>query len=142
MRLPERAGSRQAGFTLVELMVTVLVVALLTAIAVPGYRNQVVKTQRSAAKACLAQYAQFMERYYTTQLTYVGADPDLGCAVEDNMNLHYSFGLVAGSATATGYRLAATPTTRFAERDKQCGTLTLDQAGTRGVSSGDVEVCW
>ncbi len=129
-----------SGFTLVELMVVVLVISILAAIAIPGYRSQVVSTHRGTAKACLAQYAQFMERYYTTQLTFVGADPDLGCAAEDSMPQNYTFDVVG--ATATAYTVRAVPTEAFAARDRQCGTLTLDEAGVRGVSEGSVDVCW
>ena len=129
-----------AGFTLVELMVVVLIVAVLAAIAYPGYRSHVVKTQRGAAKACLAQYAAFMERRYTTELTYTGAVPDLDCAVEGNMEQNYAF--TVPNPTATTYTATATPTTAFAARDTQCGTLTLTQAGVRNVSTGNTEDCW
>lgn len=136
----EAAPQRSAGFTLVELMVVVTIVAILGAIAYPGYRSHVVKTQRSAAKACVAQYAQFMERYYTTRLTYVDAAPVLGCASEGNMALNYAFSVTGVAATA--YTAQAVPTTAFAARDTQCGTLTLNQMGVRGVSSGSVADCW
>jgi type IV pilus assembly protein PilE len=53
---------RAAGFTLVELMVTVAIVAVIAAIAYPGYRAHVVKTQRGDAQACLEQYSAQMER--------------------------------------------------------------------------------
>lgn len=141
-RMNIRAGGAVAsGFTLVELMVVVLIISILAAIAVPGYRAQVVKTQRAAAKACLAQYAQFMERYYTTHLNYKNADPgDLACAVEDNMERHYTFTLTG--VTESKYTVNAVPTASFARRDRDCGTLKLDQAGVKGVSSGSVDVCW
>jgi type IV pilus assembly protein PilE len=125
-------------------MVVVLIVSILAAIAYPGYRSHVVKTQRAAAKGCLLQYAALMERYYTTQLTYVDAD-DLdvpGCAGEGNMPLNYTFSLVPADLTASTYTARAVPTTAFAARDTQCGTLTLDQAGVRGVSSGTLADCW
>lgn len=141
-RMFRLSSRRAAGFTLVELMVVVLIVSILAAIAYPGYRSHVVKTQRTAARACLAQYAQLIERYYTTQLTYVDAD-DLdppGCANEGNMPLNYTFSVA--SLSATGYSARAVPTEAFAERDTQCGTLTLDQAGVKGVSSGTVANCW
>jgi type IV pilus assembly protein PilE len=137
---PESTPQHVAGFTLVELMVVVTIVAILAAIAFPAYRSHVVKTQRSAAKACLSQYAQFMERHYTTQLTYVDAAPVLGCASEGNMPLHYAFSVTGLSATA--YTAQAAPTAAFAARDTQCGTLTLNQLGVRGVSPGSVADCW
>lgn len=131
---------RAAGFTLVELMVVVLVVAMLSAIAIPGYRSHVVKTQRAAAQACLAQYAMLMERYYTTYLTYDDIDEDPpgppGCADEGNMPLNYTFGL--DDLSATTFTAQAVPTETFAARDKQCGTLSLDQAGAH---PGELATC-
>jgi type IV pilus assembly protein PilE len=136
-------GARSRGFTLVELMITVGIVAILAAIAYPAYQQQVVKTHRSAAKACLAQYAQFMERYYTTTLTYVGAAPVLGCASEGQIANHYGFSVEDVGANA--YRVVATPTTSFAARDTRCGTLSIDNAGQRSAGTGsvdDVRYCW
>ena len=67
-----RIGHSQ-GFTLIELMVVVAIVAILATIAVASYEYAVTKSRRSAAANCLQERAQFMERYYTTNLTYVGA---------------------------------------------------------------------
>lgn len=140
-RKPDSSLARAAGFTLVELMVVVLVISILAAVAYPGYRNQVVKTHRSAAKACLMQYSQLVERYYTTNLTYVDADDlEPGCADEADVVNNYVF--TADTLTATTYRVVATPTEAFAARDTQCGALRINQAGQRTVSSGTPEDCW
>lgn len=134
-----------AGFTLVELMVVVLIVSILAAISYPGYRSHVVRTQRAAAAACLMQYAQLMERFYTTQLTYEGADEaggvaEPGCADEDSMPQHFTFEVDIPSATT--YTVSAVQTETFAQRDTRCGNLTLNQAGERGVSEGESGECW
>lgn len=135
---PRRSHS---GFTLVELMVVVLIISILAAIAYPGYRSHVVKTQRGAAKACLMQYSAFMERYYTTNLRYTDAAPgNLACALEGNMPDNYTF--TVPSISATAYEARATPTTAFAARDTRCGALTLNQAGVKNVTSGDKAECW
>ncbi|MGC4027467.1 MAG: type IV pilin protein [Steroidobacteraceae bacterium] len=132
------------GFTLIELLIAVTIVGILTAIAYPSYQRHVVKSQRSAAEACLSQYAQFMERYYTTSLTYVGAAPGvLGCAAESGMDANYGF-RVENLGTTT-YTAVAQPTAAFALRDARCGSLTLNQRGQRGAGSGstdDIKYCW
>lgn len=135
-------AARNAGFTLVELMVVVLVVAMLAAIAIPGYRSQVVKTQRAAAAACLVQYQHMVERLYTTELSYATAAtlPLPGCATEDGMDTRYGFNVTG--VTATAYTARAVPTSDFAARDTRCGTLTINQLGVRGVTSGDRDECW
>lgn len=134
--------SRNRGVTLIELMIVVLVIAILASVAYPSYRTQVVKTHRSAAKACLAQYAQFMERYYTTNLTYLGANPTLGCATEGGLDARYGFSVTA--ATASAYTVAATPTVSWASRDTLCGTLTLNERGVRTESgtASSIDECW
>ena len=61
-------GSR--GFTMLEILIAVVVVAILAAIAIPSYSAYLVRGQRAAAKAALQQAAQFMERNYTTYGCY------------------------------------------------------------------------
>jgi type IV pilus assembly protein PilE len=131
---------RKRGFTLIELMIVVAIIAIISAIAYPAYGTYVVKTKRGAAKACIGQYVAFMERYYTANLTYVGADPALDCAIEGKMALDYTFSI--GTPTATTYTVTAQRTTAFALSDTTCGNLTLTQAGARGVSAGTVAKCW
>lgn len=141
--IPNPVRRLQAGVTLVELMVVVVIIGILAGIAYPGYRNHVVKTQRAAAKACLLQYATFMERFYTTNLTYAGAAPgNLGCAIEGNMPDLFVFTAPSASLSATAYVVQAAPTSAHATRDTQCGTLTLNQAGVRGTSTGNTTDCW
>lgn len=129
------------GVTLIELMVVVAIVGILAAIAYPSYQRHVARTNRGVAAACLSQYAQFMERYYTTNLTYVGAAPVLGCRLENNLNLRYT---IAVSNLAQGtYTLQATPIGTQASVDTRCGTLILDQSGARTVSgAAAVTECW
>ncbi len=104
-------------------------------------RRYVARTHRNAAKACLSEYAQFMERYYTTNLSYAAANPNLACATESNMNERYTF---AASNLAQGtYTVTATPIGTQASRDTQCAALGLDQAGVRAASgSGGASHCW
>lgn len=67
---PPRAARPGSGFTLVELLVTMTLVAVLAAIAYPSYRAQIQKTRRADAQAVLQQSAQFMERLYTENVKY------------------------------------------------------------------------
>ena len=101
----------------------------------------VARTNRGAAAACLSQYAQFMERYYTTRLTYIGAAPALGCTTQNNLNRHYTLAVI--DPLAGTYTLRATPIATQASVDARCGTLSIDQSGARSVSgSAPVTECW
>jgi type IV pilus assembly protein PilE len=132
---------RQAGITLIELMTVVTIIAILSAIAIPSYQSYVVRTQRSAAKACLSEYAQFMERYYTSNLTYVGAAPSPGCKTDGGLDQRYTFDI--GTPTQKTYTASATPVGTQATKDAKCGTLSITQDGTRGASgTGGVAACW
>lgn len=134
----------QIGFTLIELLIVVAIVAILSAIAYPSYNSYIVKTHRAAATACLSEYANYMERYYTTNLRYDHdtsatpvANPDINL---DCMNQTAQFyGYDFGTPTANKYTVTATPKSTEAK----CGTLTLDQSGTRTKSGTDsLARCW
>lgn len=134
---------RSSGFTLIELMVVVAIIGLLAAIAIPSYRAYVVRTHRTSAKACMSEYAQFMERYYTTNLTYVGGVPALGCAGESPLNQNYTISAAVVAPTQRTYTITATPINGQLTGDTQCGTLSIDQAGTKTeTGSKDVAYCW
>lgn len=139
------ASRKQSGVTLIELMIAVAIVAILAAIAYPSYQRYVARTNRNAATACMSQYAQFMERYYTANMTYVGATPgNLPCTRENNLNQRYTIGPRAGSITARAYIIDATPIgTQAALDNSQCGTLWLDQTGARFVTvTANRDQCW
>ena len=138
------AVRHQKGVTLIELLLVMVIIAILGGIAIPAYKNYVVKTNRSAAKACLSEYAQFMERYYTTNLSYAGASPgSIGCASDANLNVAYNFTVSVNVNSPRLYTVTATPRAAQLSRDSQCGTLTLDQAGTK-TNSGTAALskCW
>jgi len=123
------------GFSLIELMVTVAIVAILAAIAYPVYQNHAVKTRRAAAQACLLELAQFMERYYATNLRYTGATlPNTSC--RSDLTGYYTFGF-SGNPTDTTFTLQATAQGTQATRDAACSPLTVDQTGAREPSG-----CW
>lgn len=146
---------RSRGFTLIELMIVVAILATLAAIAYPTYTTFITKTRRSAATACLSEYANFMERYYTTNLTYAGASaagtwPQLDCATAAQTGDSYSYAIAATPALSQAtYKILATPITGSAQaaRDAGCGALGIDQSGQRYYRStasdaAGLAMCW
>lgn len=134
--------NKERGFTLIELMIAVAIIAVLAGISYPSYVNYVTNTRRAAAAACLVEMSQFMERYYTTNMKYEDAViPDRDC--ETNLADFYTIGLV-GEPTASAYSLAATPKGVQLSRDTKCGTLGLDQTGDRTETgtAEDASECW
>ena len=128
------------GFTLIELLIAVSIIAILSTIALTSYREQVIKSRRAAAAVCLQERAQFMERFFSTNLTYTGApNPPAQCV---DVSDHYT---IAFSVSPAGrvYTLSATPQGKQATDDTKCGTLTLDQLGTRTKSgTAGLGDCW
>ncbi|WP_328591043.1 type IV pilin protein [Crenobacter intestini] len=126
---------------MIELMITVAIIGIIAAIAYPSYQQYVTRSYREKAKACLSEYAQFMERHYTTHLSYVGAMPTLFCATESGLGERYRFEVVSDSARS--YTVSARPQGVQLGLDAQCGTLTLNQLGGKGASgTGGATLCW
>lgn len=126
------------GFTLIELLVTVAIIGILAAIAYPSYQQYVAKTHRAAAKSCLLEIGQALERRYAATSSYAGALPNPQCVTSEAG--FYTF-TPANITTAQSYSIKATPDSR--QNDTQCGTLTLDHTGVKGVETrGTVTACW
>lgn len=142
------ASGAAPGFSLIELMITVVIVAILAAAALPSYQGAVTKTWRNKAAGCLTEMAQGMERRFTAALSYEGpaGTPDLlppnSCTTEDGMAARYAFGFSV-TPTANAFTLRAIPQGEQAARDTLCATLTIDQSGVRTASgTGTVALCW
>jgi type IV pilus assembly protein PilE len=136
------------GFTIVELMIVVVIVAILGSIAIPGYREYVRRADRAEAKTALLQNAQFLERNRTMSNRY---DLDgAGAAIVDaSLPVTQSPANAAAKYTitinpmATSYTLSAVPVPGGPMDGDGCGTLTLDQAGTKNVTGAHgAQRCW
>lgn len=136
---PEPTRRRRRGFTLLELMITVAVVALLAVVALPAYQSSVRRAHRTEAKASLSAAAQMMERQLTEKGSYAGATLGSGGIYPDRSeNGHYALSLSnLGAATFT---ISATP--QGSQVNDECGTFTLTQRGERGVSGLTPAECW
>lgn len=157
----------QAGFTLIELMITVVVIAILAAIALPAYKDYATKSRRADGRSALSALAAAQERYRSKCPQYAssnasscGVDLNLdGDTIDANETIPFTVGLTASgagyvsrdgyytvtidAASATGWSAHVTP------QGAQAGDTACDSAAEFGVTqAGPTETnaaqrtCW
>lgn len=137
---------RLRGFTLIELMITVAIVAILAAIAYPSYQEYVRKSRRVDAKNALLDVASRQERYYSVNNKYALLATELGytgiwpySVPSSGSNSYYQLSVTSTDGGKT-WTATATPTGAQAA-DTACKNFTIDDKGARGVS-GTATNCW
>ncbi|HEX8989346.1 MAG TPA: type IV pilin protein [Rhodocyclaceae bacterium] len=130
------------GFTLVELMIVVVVLAIIVAVAVPSYQEQARKSRRADAKVALTTAVQLMERYYTENARYTTtATAPFTCGITLPIASPKGYYSVSGctATTANTFTLTAAPSVA----DPACGSFTITNAGTQGVTgTAGAAACW
>jgi len=141
---------RARGFSLIELVVAVAIVAILTALALPNFQEVLRKGRRADAVSRLAMLQQMQERWRANRTAYAGSLSDLGLAATA-AGAHYSLALA--SATADGYQATATPVPDSPQSaDQRCAVLVLlvrkgeivygSKDGDGAEATGPRNPCW
>lgn len=138
---------RHSGFTLIEVMIAILIVAILTAVALPAYQDSIRKTKRAEGKAALLDLQNRMERFFIDRNSYATACIGSACAAGTQVlnsasteHGYYTLSFPGGTLSANAYTLQAAPTFD----DTLCGNLTLTNTGVKGEggTATTVTQCW
>lgn len=129
------------GFTLIELVIVVLIVAILAAVAIPSYRKYVIRSHRVDAQAALIDVAAREERYFYSKNAYTDSLDDLN-ASKTMAGDRYEIDVAV--ATSTAFRVEAKALNDQAAHDPECQTLTLNNLGAQGSTGTKTNdpVCW
>ena len=130
----------QRGFTLIEVMIVVVIVGILAAIALPSYREYVLRGNRAQGQALLMEAAARQERFYAQNGAYLTDNANKSRLKVNEGAYDELYVLSVGSAADDGgYTLTATQ--QFS--DAGCGNLTLNARGIKGESgTKSVDDCW
>jgi type IV pilus assembly protein PilE len=131
-----------SGFTLIELMITVAIIAILSRIAYGSYAESVSRSKRAQAQTAIISLAQAMERYYTKNNTYATATLGTGAgaiypsAVPATGGAYYTLSL--SNLSANNYTITATRNATGVMKNDKCGDFTFTAAGTKSLANYDV----
>ncbi len=130
------------GFTLIELMIAVVVVAILTAIAVPSYTSYTRKAHRADAQNYLMTLAQANAQYFIDNRGYATDPTALNNPVPSSVSPYYALQNtppITVTASPPGFSIRITPT--GGQAADTCGWLQIDNAGAKTSQSGSTS-CW
>jgi type IV pilus assembly protein PilE len=142
-----------AGFTLVELMVTIVIATILLSIAIPAYTSQIRKSRRTDARTAVLDLAAREERFFSTNAAYTNSAQNLGygsTGTVSSMSVgsgYYTVTVTApvpAAGTPPTFTVTATATGSQAA-DTQCTTFSVDNTGaqTSSNSGGTASTtCW
>ncbi len=142
------------GFSLIELLITIAIVGIIAAVAIPSYQSSVDRSKRSQGGDYLLKLASAQELFYFAYGRYtdviegpVGcADADCGLNMVDTSDPNgdvnrgwYTAEITLDTESGEAYRITATPNNWT---DSLCGNLTYNNQEKKGSSTGAVAECW
>ena len=133
----------QQGFTLIELMITVAIVGIIAAIAVPNYSEYIKRASRAEAAAALLDAANKQEQYFVDNRAYSTSFSDLGIQSKTE-NGHFE--LTINVVNSNEFTITAKPIAGAVKGDADCTSLTINDVGLKGATGSkgntDINYCW
>ena len=134
------------GFSLIELLVVVTIIAILGLVAVPSYRQYNIRAQRTEAKTALLRLAVNQERFYLQNNSYSANPVALGFPMSESENGVYT--LAIPLADTNTYQATAIPTPgggaggRSMTMDAECAQFGIDAQGLKTALPDPENRCW
>lgn len=117
------------GFTLVELMITVVIIGILASIVMPSYQDYLRKGRRAAAQAVLMDVAQKQQQYLLDSRSFASDLSTLNVSTPDDVTKYYTITLEVGDATPPTFTATATPNSGTDQASDP--TLAIDNTGKK-----------
>lgn len=138
------------GFTLIDLMVTVAIVGILAAVAVPSYTGLVAKGRRAEGRVSATRMLLDQERYFSQANTYLLVDATATASPvfknfsgDSRGTSRYFVGARACGSTALNQCVEIYAVPQFGNGDPDVGTLTIRSTGAAlGCSGTKPQLCW
>jgi type IV pilus assembly protein PilE len=136
---------KQRGVTLLELLIVVMIIGILSAIAIPSYRNYILRANRTDAKTAVLQTAAQLERCYTgsTPFAYNSTTCDVSFPAASFNTPQNTYRLTV-TRNAQTYTIAAVPQGRQVD-DTRCANFGMTETGLQsvtGTASATPAECW
>jgi len=120
------------GFTLIELMIAVVIVAILAAVAIPSYQQYVIRGKRAAAQAQMLDIANRQQQYFLDKRTYATkAQLQDFYSLPSDVAASYTYDIELTTSGLPGYTITFSPT----GSQSSDGALTLNSAGVKEPAS-------
>ena len=133
---------KNAGMTLVELLIVIAVVAILAGVALPPWNSQVQKARRADARNTLMFVQVEQEKYLAGHGSYASSMDALGLSTYNSTSRDY-YNIAIVSSSATTFVASATPNTNGGQKSDTCGTFAIDQSGPNESDDyASVSDCW